>query len=101
MIGRHVNFNVIPGKEKEFETLFKEAESAGQEYSDRYVEIARKIAMKYKIKIPSELKKRFCKNCQTYLRPGTNCRVRTRNGRIIYYCQNCKKYMRYPGLGKK
>jgi antibiotic biosynthesis monooxygenase (ABM) superfamily enzyme len=25
MIERHVTFNVIPGKEKEFETLFKEA----------------------------------------------------------------------------
>jgi len=81
-------------------TLFKEAESADQGYSDRYVEIARRIAMKYKIKIPIELKRRFCKNCQTYLRPGVNCRVRTRKGRLIYYCKKCKNYSRYPGLGK-
>jgi len=81
--------------------LFKQAEDANQHYANRYVEIARKIAMKYKLKMPSELRKRFCKKCGSYLRQGVNCRVRTRDGKLVYYCVNCNSFMRFPGLGKK
>lgn len=66
-----------------------------------YILLARKVAMKARIRIPSELKKKFCKHCYRYLQPGVNCRVRTRNNRIIYYCFNCKKYMRFPFLKEK
>ena len=48
------------------EELFKQADKAfkkNPELSDRYVHLARKIAMKYKVKIRSPLKKRFCKHC--------------------------------------
>ena len=44
--------------------LFSEAGkifSQEPELSDRYVRLARKIAMKYKVKMPSKLKRRFCK----------------------------------------
>ncbi|MBI2667184.1 ribonuclease P [Candidatus Woesearchaeota archaeon] len=60
--------------------------------ADRYVILARKIAMKARIGIPKELKRKFCKHCYSYLKPGFNCRVRTRDKKIIYYCMNCKKY---------
>ena len=79
--------------------LFKEADSVFKEnpkLSNRYVTLARKIAMKYKIKIPSNLKKKYCKYCYSYLKPGQNCRVRIRDNKVIYYCQKCKKYMRFP-----
>ena len=80
-------------------TLFKEADSMFKEdpkLSNKYVKLARKISMKYKVKIPSELKKRFCKHCHSYLKPSKNCRVRLHNGKVVYYCLNCKKYMRFP-----
>lgn len=77
---------------KEADLMFKEDSSL----SDRYVELARKIAMKYKIRIPKEQKKRFCKHCYKFLVPGVNCRIRNNNSKIVYYCQNCKNYMRYP-----
>ena len=64
--------------------------------ANRYVTLARKISMKAKVKIPKDLKKKFCKYCNKYLVPGTNCRVRTFNKKLIYYCLNCKKYMRFP-----
>jgi ribonuclease P protein subunit RPR2 len=64
--------------------------------SDRYVHLARKIAMKYKVRIPSQLKKRFCKHCYKYLVPSVNCRVRVQRGKVVYYCLNCKKFMRFP-----
>lgn len=62
--------------------------------SNRYVTIARKIAMKFKVRIPKELKRRYCKNCYKYLVPGKNCRVRTQRGKVVYYCFNCKRYTR-------
>jgi ribonuclease P protein subunit RPR2 len=60
-----------------------------------YVHKARRSAMKYNIRLSSSLQKRFCKHCYSYLVPGENCRVRTRDGKLIYYCLECKKYMRF------
>ena len=83
--------------------LFKQAQeefSKHPERSNRYVTLARKIAMKTKTKIPANLKKRFCKHCYSYLQPGINCRIRTKNKKVIYYCFKCKKYMRFPYLKK-
>lgn len=79
--------------------LFKEADIIFKEdpkLSNKYVKLARKISMKYKVKIPSDLKKRFCKHCHSFLKPSKNCRVRLHNGKVVYYCLICKKYMRFP-----
>jgi len=90
--------------EERINILFKEAKSMFKKdpkLSNRYVHLARKIAMKYKIKLPSELKKRFCKHCYSYLVPSKNCRVRLTKHKLVYYCLNCKKYMRFPYNKKK
>ena len=86
------------------EILFKEAEKAfkkNPERSNRYIGIARKISMKTKTKIPSELKRKFCKNCKKYLMPGVNLRVRMSKGKVIYNCLNCGKIMRFSVLKEK
>ncbi len=72
--------------------LFKEAKS-NQEKADKLVETARKIAMKVNLPIPKEYKRRYCKHCNNSFKSG-NYRVRTRNKMIVYYCLNCKKYMK-------
>lgn len=72
--------------------MFKEDPSL----SDRYVYLARKIAMRYKVNIPKELKRQFCKHCYSFLMPGANCRVRNTSGKMVYYCGKCKNYMRFP-----
>ncbi len=90
-------------KEKEIATerieiLFKEAANVfkkSAERANRYVGLARKIAMKARIRMPGRLKRKFCKHCHRYLQPGVNCRVRNHKSRIIYYCINCKKYTRF------
>lgn len=68
------------------------------ERSDRYVHLARKIAMRYNIRMPKELKRKFCKKCYKYLVPGVNCRVRTRTMQraVIVKCLECGNIMRYP-----
>ncbi len=79
--------------------LFQEAEKAFPEnpsLSHRYVFLARKIAMKIKTRIPRELKRKFCKHCHKFLMPGTNARIRTREGKLVIYCLECKKYTRIP-----
>ena len=63
--------------------------------ANMYVHKARRLAMKHNIRMSSALKRRFCKHCYSYLVPGENCRVRTREGKLVYYCLECKKYMRF------
>ncbi len=62
----------------------------------RYVALARKIAMKVKLKLPRELKRRYCKHCYHYLQSGVNARIRTRGGKVIISCLDCKKFLRIP-----
>jgi len=79
--------------------LFDEAKDSFKKdikQSDKYMKLARRIAMRYKIKLPSELKRRICKHCHRYLVPGVNCRVRIHKHRVIHYCMNCRHYTRHP-----
>lgn len=85
-------------------TLFDEAKkefSNDRKLSNRYIELARKIAMKYRLKIPSGLQKQFCKHCYSFLLPGKNLRIRTQKGHLVYYCLECKKFMRFPYTKKR
>ena len=84
--------------------LFAEADKqfkTQQTLADRYVYIARRLAMKYKVPIPLYLKRRFCKTCKKYLTPGYNVQVRLRNKTVLYYCKSCKHYMRFPFVKEK
>ena len=62
--------------------------------ANRYVTIARKISMKYLVPVPKEFKHRFCKHCYFFLLPYVNSRYRVHRGRLIVYCNNCKRYSR-------
>ena len=64
--------------------------------ANRYVEIARKISMRYLVNIPNRFKRNFCKHCYSYLLPDSTCRIRIKHGRIVIYCFKCKKYTRIP-----
>ena len=84
--------------------LFEKAKESFEEdsaLSDRYVHLAKKIAMKYKIKIPMQLKRSFCKHCISYLKPGANCRIRVQRGKAVYFCMKCRKFMRFPYLKER
>ncbi|MEK6861513.1 MAG: hypothetical protein AABY07_06080 [Nanoarchaeota archaeon] len=83
--------------------LFKLARENAVKHSDRsnrYVKLAKKIAMKARVKMPREFRRRYCKNCLIYLISGKNCRVRTRERKLIIYCFKCRGFMRMP-LGSK
>ena len=64
--------------------------------SDRYVLLARRIGMRYRIRFPSTLKRQMCKHCRSYLVQGSSSRVRLRGRYITVTCLRCNKQMRYP-----
>ena len=68
------------------------------EYSHRYVKMARKIAMRYNVRIPKEMKNRFCRKCSSYLVSGKTGRTRTRSSQksLIRYCKECGSISRHP-----
>ena len=63
--------------------------------ANKLVKKARRLAMKHKLRL-GKLKRKFCNHCYSYLMPGTNARIRTREGKLIIYCQECKNYTRFP-----
>ena len=85
--------------EERIEILFREAEtifSESPKLANRYVFIARKIAMKFNLKIPSELKRRFCHKCYSYLMPGENAKVRTNSQtKCVEWTCECGEVNRY------
>jgi len=80
--------------------LFKLAEqnalSNKLNLSNRYVDLARRISMRYLVPIPREFKRCFCKHCYQYMLPNVTCRVRIYRNKLIIYCNNCKRYTRFP-----
>ena len=77
------------------ERLFKLAsEAKTQSRADRYVSLASKISTKLKVRIPSNLKRKFCKKCLTFLKAG-NSRIRTKNRMLITSCLNCNHISRF------
>jgi ribonuclease P protein subunit RPR2 len=82
------------------EILFSEARKTASENikrATRYVFLARKIGMRYNIRIPAKHRREFCHHCHSYLLPGKNCKVRTnpKTKCVEYYCAECKKINRF------
>jgi len=63
-------------------------------YSNRYVQLARKIGMRYRVRMPQGLKRQICKHCHAYLVQGVTARTRLKGTHIITTCISCGKQMR-------
>ena len=63
--------------------------------SDRYVAIARRIAMRQRVRIDREFRRQFCHHCYAFLVPGQNMRVRVHRGNVVVTCGVCNGKMRY------
>lgn len=79
------------------ERIYRLFELAGEEFekhpgrSKRYVELAKKISERNRARIPQELKKKFCKNCGSYLKAGKNCIYRIKKSILKVSCKECGK----------
>jgi ribonuclease P protein subunit RPR2 len=78
--------------------LFKKAEEFFTEdpsLSNRCVKRARIIAMRYRVRIPREMRMQYCRRCYSFLVPGVNMRVRIQRGKVIVTCTECGYQRRY------
>jgi ribonuclease P protein subunit RPR2 len=86
------------------EILMQRAEEVftqDKEKANRYVQLARKIAMRHTTKFPKKWKRRICKRCNVFLKPGINCRIRTQKTKVVITCLECKNIMRIPFIKEK
>src|SRR3989449_11738879 len=71
-------------------TLFRLAEGeALQRHAGRarrYVELARRIGMRYNVRGPAPFKRAFCKKCLAFLLPFVSARVPVGRGRALRTC---------------
>ena len=58
-----------------FENAISNARNNPQ-LSQRQAQIAKKIAMRFKIKMPWQIRSSFCKKCKKFIVPGINSKVR-------------------------
>jgi ribonuclease P protein subunit RPR2 len=84
--------------------LFEQAENEFRKHPERakrYVELARKIAMRYNVRLAQ--RSNFCRQCNAYLKPGVNCRVRTRKDKqaVAVTCLACGHVSRHPYIREK
>ncbi|MCJ7443308.1 MAG: ribonuclease P [Methanotrichaceae archaeon] len=68
--------------------LANEEHKQHPERSDRYVQIARKISTRIRVKMPARVKRQFCKSCGRFL-PASKARVRLKKGVLTITCVHC------------
>jgi ribonuclease P protein subunit RPR2 len=85
-------------------TLAKAISCTDINLAQRYVQLALRIGMRHKIRIPRSHRWQICKHCHSLLIPGVTCHARLRNKRephIVITCHKCKRHSRYPYKVKK
>jgi len=81
--------------------LFELAEKELKKYperSRRYVELARKIGLRYNIRLSKERKRSFCKKCNTLLYIGKTAKLLDKKlpGLKVIKCLNCGEIKKIP-----
>ena len=99
-VGRRTKDMVDIGKER-IKILLTLAEreaihNRNEERARRYVLLARKIAMRYNIRIEKSFKHKICRKCNSFLITSTGSRIRLQGGKIIKYCKTCGRITRMP-----
>ena len=60
-----------------------------------YVRLARRVAERNRLTLPRTFRRFTCDECDAYLRPGENARVRLQDGHLVITC-DCGAQARYP-----
>jgi ribonuclease P protein subunit RPR2 len=81
--------------------LAEQESRAGGSRVARYVELARRLAMRYQTPLPAGWRRRVCRGCGALLTAGRNLRVRSRDGRRVQTCLDCGRVQRFPMTQRK
>lgn len=65
-----------------------------QDRAREYVRLARRLAERNRLSLPTRFDRFTCAACDAYLLPGRNARVRTRGGHVVVTC-DCGAQARY------
>ncbi len=84
-----------------FDLAEKEALNGRQDRANRYVHLARKIGMRYNVRVPERYRMRYCRKCDSFLMPGVNAEFRLNDGRITVRCLSCGHIYRHPYAEEK
>jgi len=78
--------------------LAREEFEKNPERSRDYIKLARKIGMRYNVRLKKEQKRSFCKKCNQLLIPEKNSKVEIDSEKKlkIIKCLNCGNIYRYP-----
>jgi ribonuclease P protein subunit RPR2 len=79
--------------------LAKQSIREEPELAQRYAAIARRIAMRIRLRLPTEYRRMICRHCKSFIYPGVNCRVRIQERRephMVITCLVCGKHTRIP-----
>jgi RNase P subunit RPR2 len=68
-------------------------------YPKRYVVLARRIGMRYTVRLPIEYRERYCQSCSAFWVEGRTVRTRLRAGLRVRTCTLCgaTRRQRYRG----
>jgi ribonuclease P protein subunit RPR2 len=67
----------------------QETQRPGESLPRRYVTLARRIGMRYNLRVPREYRELFCHRCSAYWVEGRTVRTRLRGGMRIRTCLSC------------
>jgi ribonuclease P protein subunit RPR2 len=66
------------------------------ERAHEYVSNAWTIKLKFRLRLPAEQKRLFCKKCLSFLLDGKTARVRVKDGILTTTCLKCGEIKRIP-----
>jgi ribonuclease P protein subunit RPR2 len=72
----------------------REAGAGHGELADRYVSLARRIGMRYNVRVPAEYREVYCRGCSGFWIEGRTVRSRLRSGLRIRTCLRCGRVRR-------
>lgn len=74
----------------------KEAGRPAPEFADRYVGLARRIGMRYNVRLLPQYREVFCRGCSRFWVEGRTVRTRLRAGSRVRTCLACGRVRRVP-----
>ncbi len=72
----------------------REAVTGDPARADRYVALARRIGMRYNVRLMPEYRELYCRGCSRFWVEGRTVRTRIRSGRRIRTCLACGRERR-------
>jgi ribonuclease P protein subunit RPR2 len=99
MAGRSKSGEIKRLARERITVLFQRAEEffpQNPAWSDRCVVLARRIAMRQRVGLEWQQRRKICPHCYRFHVPGVTMRVRIKKGKVVVTCLHCHRQSRFP-----